>query len=81
MGLKCRLPSCGGIDLSVVSLFCINQPIYCCCICGISDVQSLGVFGYTIVQMPFSMRMILLCARPKVPFVYGFHVKHIGAHM
>lgn len=40
---------------SVVVLFRINQPIYCCCIYGISDVQSMGVFGNTVVQMPFSI--------------------------
>lgn len=39
---------------SVVVLFCINQPIYCC-IYGISNVKSLGIFGDTVMQMPFSM--------------------------
>jgi len=33
---------------SVVVLFCINQPIF-------SNVQSMGVFGDTVMQMPFSM--------------------------
>jgi len=67
---------------SIVVLFCINQTIFCC-IYGISNVQSLGVFGDTVVQMSLTcgIRMNVPCARHKIPFVYGFHITTLCSHV